>query len=333
MTGGSLKLPFVAALATSAFLLFTLELFAGREVLPVFGGAPGVWATALCFFSGVLFLGYGYAHLSVTRLGTRRGGLVHLVVAIVLVAVSTQAPASVASLRHRWGSRSLERPVGAARHCRSSGISARLDHAAPVGLVRRHLRRRVVALRRVQCREPAGPAGVPVPDRAAATAFRSARCAPHRPRRLRAAAGGDRRSPASQPGHGSQRRHCSGDPTKRRRRATAATPAAVVADRGLHSCRAPDGDHELPDDRPRFRAPPVGGTAGDLPGELRRRLFRARPPTAAGHRDARAGSRDAALAAVCRPGRLAGRPAGRDRARVIRRPGNCSARPIGGRPS
>jgi len=76
---------FVAALAGSAFLLFTLELLAGRQVLPVYGGAPGVWATALCFFSGMLFVGYLYAHISSTRLGPRRGRLVHLVIASVLL--------------------------------------------------------------------------------------------------------------------------------------------------------------------------------------------------------------------------------------------------------
>ena len=93
------KLPYVAAVGTSSFLLFTLELFAGREVLPVFGGAPGVWATALCFFSGVLFLGYAYAHASATRLSARRGGVVHLLLAVVLVALSTQAPNNLQTLR------------------------------------------------------------------------------------------------------------------------------------------------------------------------------------------------------------------------------------------
>jgi hypothetical protein len=94
------QLLFVAALSLSAFLLFTLELLAGREVLPIFGGAPGVWATALCFFSGFLFVGYGYAHLSATRLGPRRGGLVHLVLATSLIAASFLAPASVTTLRN-----------------------------------------------------------------------------------------------------------------------------------------------------------------------------------------------------------------------------------------
>ena len=90
---------FVAALAMSSFLLFSLELLAGRLVLPVFGGAPAVWATALCFFTGVLFVGYLYAHLSVQRLGPRYGPPVHLVLAVVLLAVSFLAPTSLAGLR------------------------------------------------------------------------------------------------------------------------------------------------------------------------------------------------------------------------------------------
>ena len=53
----------------SAFLLFAVEPLVGRLVLPAFGGAPGVWATVLAFFQGVLLLGYAYGHLSVTHLG------------------------------------------------------------------------------------------------------------------------------------------------------------------------------------------------------------------------------------------------------------------------
>ena len=52
------KLPFASAIGLSAFLLFCLELLAGRLVLPVFGGSPAVWATSLCFFTAVLFVGY-----------------------------------------------------------------------------------------------------------------------------------------------------------------------------------------------------------------------------------------------------------------------------------
>ncbi|HEY8135054.1 MAG TPA: fused MFS/spermidine synthase [Candidatus Limnocylindrales bacterium] len=90
---------FVAALALSSFLMFTLELLAGRVVLPVFGGAPGVWATALCFFTALLFIGYSYAHVLVTRLDSRRAATLHLVVAIVLVGATFLGTTGAADLR------------------------------------------------------------------------------------------------------------------------------------------------------------------------------------------------------------------------------------------
>ena len=90
---------FVAALSLSSFLLFSLELLAGRVVLPVFGGSPGVWATALCFFTAMLFVGYSYAHLLVTRLSARRAATVHLAIAAVFVAATFFGPTLATNLR------------------------------------------------------------------------------------------------------------------------------------------------------------------------------------------------------------------------------------------
>jgi SAM-dependent methyltransferase len=90
----------IAAISLSAFLLFSIELLAGRLVLPVFGGTPGVWATTLSFFTAVLFLGYVYAHLVATRLSPRTGGWLHLGVALLALATLAVAPAHVATLRH-----------------------------------------------------------------------------------------------------------------------------------------------------------------------------------------------------------------------------------------
>ena len=89
----------VVLIALSAFLLFTLELLAGRLVLPVFGGGPGVWATTLCFFTAVLFFGYLYAHVVTTRLDPRRGGILHLVVAVIAVGATFLAPSDIGALR------------------------------------------------------------------------------------------------------------------------------------------------------------------------------------------------------------------------------------------
>ncbi|MCE5191208.1 MAG: fused MFS/spermidine synthase [Actinomycetia bacterium] len=90
---------FVATIGLSSFVLFTLELLAGRLVLPVFGGTPSVWTTALCFFTGVVFVGYAYAHLVATRLGQRAGGAVHLALAALVVAATLLVPADLSRLR------------------------------------------------------------------------------------------------------------------------------------------------------------------------------------------------------------------------------------------
>jgi len=91
--------PFVAAIALSAFAMFSLELVAGQVVLPVFGGVPAVWATTLTFFTGVLFVGYLYSHALITRVSVRRGVAIHLVVAVVAVVVTFAAPTQVGGLR------------------------------------------------------------------------------------------------------------------------------------------------------------------------------------------------------------------------------------------
>ena len=71
---------FATAIFTSAFLLFWVQPLFSRMILPLLGGAPAVWATAMMFFQLVLLGGYGYAHL-VTRLRTLRvQAAVHLAV-------------------------------------------------------------------------------------------------------------------------------------------------------------------------------------------------------------------------------------------------------------
>ena len=46
----------------SAFLLFQIQPFLGRYILPWFGGSPAVWATCLLIFQTLLLAGYAYAH-------------------------------------------------------------------------------------------------------------------------------------------------------------------------------------------------------------------------------------------------------------------------------
>jgi SAM-dependent methyltransferase len=94
------QLPFAGAIGLSAFLLFSLELLAGRLVLPVFGGSPAVWTTSLCFFTTVLFVGYLYAHVLVGRLPAVRAAAVHLVVALLAVVATVLAPSDIGALRN-----------------------------------------------------------------------------------------------------------------------------------------------------------------------------------------------------------------------------------------
>lgn len=52
-----------------ALLLFAVEPMGAKVLLPVLGGASGVWLACLFFFQMVLLLGYGYAHWLVGRAG------------------------------------------------------------------------------------------------------------------------------------------------------------------------------------------------------------------------------------------------------------------------
>jgi hypothetical protein len=76
-----LALPvFALTLFLSAFLLFSVQPFFAKMVLPRLGGSPGVWSVAMVFFQSMLLLGYGYAHLLTARLSLKHAALVHLAV-------------------------------------------------------------------------------------------------------------------------------------------------------------------------------------------------------------------------------------------------------------
>ena len=74
----------------SAFLLFQVQLIAGKYILPRFGGSPSVWNTCLLIFQVLLLAGYGYAHLVSTRLPPKVQARVHvslLALSLMLLAV------------------------------------------------------------------------------------------------------------------------------------------------------------------------------------------------------------------------------------------------------
>jgi hypothetical protein len=60
-TRDRLPIQAVVAVASSAMLLFALEPFVGKVLLPLLGGAPAVWNSCVMVFQGLLLLGYWYS--------------------------------------------------------------------------------------------------------------------------------------------------------------------------------------------------------------------------------------------------------------------------------
>lgn len=75
------------AVFLSAALLFTAQLSFAKALLPLLGGTPAVWNTAMLFYQSVLLAGYAYAH-GVTRLLSPRWQ-VRFHVALLLISILT----------------------------------------------------------------------------------------------------------------------------------------------------------------------------------------------------------------------------------------------------
>ena len=71
-------LRYATTIFLSAFLLFQVQPFICKYILPWFGGTPAVWATCMVFFQVVLLGGYAYAHLIVSKLSLKKQALVHI---------------------------------------------------------------------------------------------------------------------------------------------------------------------------------------------------------------------------------------------------------------
>ena len=65
------------ALLLSALLLFSVQLLSSKLLLPVFGGSPMVWTTAMLFFQTILLFGYFYAHLLTRHFRITHQWLIH----------------------------------------------------------------------------------------------------------------------------------------------------------------------------------------------------------------------------------------------------------------
>ncbi len=70
---------FVAILFLGSFLLFLIQPLFARMVLPVLGGSPGVWNTAMLFYQAALLVGYAYAH-ALQRVPFRVQAGIHLAI-------------------------------------------------------------------------------------------------------------------------------------------------------------------------------------------------------------------------------------------------------------
>jgi hypothetical protein len=89
-----LALPLTAAtLFLSAFLLFSMQPFFAKLVLPRLGGSPAVWSVAMVFFQSVLLAGYGYAHFLTSRLSLRTAVITHVgILAVAALALPIAIP-------------------------------------------------------------------------------------------------------------------------------------------------------------------------------------------------------------------------------------------------
>jgi hypothetical protein len=74
---------FAVAIFTSAALVFVVQPMVTKLVLPMLGGSPSVWNTAMVFFQTALLAGYAYAH-GLQRIGSMRTQMaVHLVLLLL----------------------------------------------------------------------------------------------------------------------------------------------------------------------------------------------------------------------------------------------------------
>ncbi|WP_128891479.1 spermidine synthase [Erythrobacter sp. HKB08] len=81
---GPARLLFTVTILTGSFLLFLVQPLVARMALPLLGGAPNVWNSAMLVYQALLLGGYAYAH-ALSTLPIRRQAMIHL--ALLLVAV------------------------------------------------------------------------------------------------------------------------------------------------------------------------------------------------------------------------------------------------------
>jgi hypothetical protein len=96
---------FAVTLFVSSALLFFVQPFFAKLVLPLLGGTPAVWNTCAVFFQTALLAGYAYAHATTAWLGLRGQALLHG--ALLLAALVFLPPV----LSHAAGPPDVEHPI------------------------------------------------------------------------------------------------------------------------------------------------------------------------------------------------------------------------------
>ncbi len=69
---------YTATIFLSALLLFLVQPMFAKMMLPLLGGSPSVWNTALVFYQAALLAGYAYAHFATRWAGIRRQAMIHI---------------------------------------------------------------------------------------------------------------------------------------------------------------------------------------------------------------------------------------------------------------
>jgi hypothetical protein len=99
----SMNILFSSAVLLSAFLLFWVELFFAKLLLPQFGGGAHIWTTCLAAFQVLLLIGYGYAwgiaKLSLPRQAAAQVLLLLAAVATLPIGLKTWQITAIPSLQ------------------------------------------------------------------------------------------------------------------------------------------------------------------------------------------------------------------------------------------
>lgn len=83
---------FVLVVLIGSFLLFLVQPLVARLALPLLGGAPNVWNSAMLVFQALLLGGYAYAH-ALSKLPIRKQAAIHLtLLALVVVTLPIELP-------------------------------------------------------------------------------------------------------------------------------------------------------------------------------------------------------------------------------------------------